>query len=183
MAPISRTEATNLLLNYVFAGALGSPAGKGVVYSLVDENNLEYSFVAALADESSTGRPIDRFCINVKRETKEIHGPILISLSESELGDAIFSATGYHLKTYSRFSDGDLSISYKISVTENPTAQYVLQLRFHGDVTSMNLFMQFVSSTVSPEILPLPEFILFLANNNGKGLLDGADRSHSSSLV
>jgi len=77
-----------------------------------------------------------------------------ISLSEAELREAILAATGHHLKAFSRFTDGALSISYKVSIKEDPDIQYIVQLRHYGKVTSMNLLMKLISSSIDPSILP-----------------------------
>jgi hypothetical protein len=55
-----------------------------------------------------------------------------------------------------RFTDGALSISYKITVQEQPEDAYILQLRHHGNVSSMDALMTLISQTVDPRILPLP---------------------------
>ena len=51
--------------------------------------------------------------------------------------DAVLSGTGHHLKTISRFTDGMLSIFYRISV-EDSEIEYTHQLGYHGDVSSTN---------------------------------------------
>lgn len=60
------------------------------------------------------------------------------------------------MKAFSRFTDGALSISYKVSIEEDPDIQYIVQLHHHGKVTSMNLVMGLISSSVDPSILALP---------------------------
>lgn len=88
--------------------------------------------------------------------SRKIQTPRPIYLSEAELREVVLTATGHHLKTSSRFTDGALIISYKVSVEEDPDIQYIVQLRHHGNVTSMNLLMSLISSTIDPSILPLP---------------------------
>ncbi|PQE28762.1 kinase-like domain protein [Rutstroemia sp. NJR-2017a WRK4] len=124
---MSQDEAISALLAFMFSGVIGSPKGKGVSY-LVD----------------------------IDRASRKIQPPIPIVLSKAELEEAVFSATGHHLKASSRFADGALSISYKVSIEEDSDIQYVVQLRHHGNVTSMNLLMSLISSAIDPSILPLP---------------------------
>lgn len=57
---------------------------------------------------------------------------------------------------YERFKDGALSISYIASIHEDPEVQYVIQLRHHGDVASMNAIMELVSKSIEARILPGP---------------------------
>jgi len=154
---MTRNEAATALVTYIFSGVIGSPAGKGGSYSLLEATETTFSWIAALEEEESTGQPVDRYRIDIDRISREIQSPILISISEPNLSEVILSATGHQLKTFSRFMDGALSISYKVSVEESPDVQYIVQLRHHGDVTSMNLLMTFVSSSVDPRALPLPD--------------------------
>jgi hypothetical protein len=49
-----------------------------------------------------------------------------------------------------------MSISYLVSVWYNHDVKYVVQLRHHGDVASMNAILELLSRTVDPHILPLP---------------------------
>ncbi len=48
-----------------------------------------------------------------------------------------------------------LSTSYKVTVQESPAA-YVVQLRHHGRVASMDSLMTLISKTIDPAILPVP---------------------------
>ncbi len=77
-------------------------------------------------------------------------------LSKVELEETVLTTTDHHLKTYSRFADGALDISYKVSIEEDPDIQYVVQLRHHGNVISKNLLMRFISSAIDLDILSLP---------------------------
>jgi hypothetical protein len=153
---MTRDEAAAALVSYIFSGIIGSPAGKGVSYSLLAATDTTFSWIAALEEEESTGQPIDRYRVDIDRVSREIQPPIPISISESDLSEAVFSAIGQHLKSFSRFTDGALSISYKVSVEESPDIQYIVQLRHHGNVTSMNLLMALISSSVNSNVLPLP---------------------------
>lgn len=149
-------EANSALLAYMFSGALGSASGKDVTYSLLEEDDTHYSFVAALEDEDEVGKPIDRYRIVIHRMDGEVKRYELITLSEAELADAVLSGSGHHLATFSRFTDGMFSISYKISVKEDTEIEYILQLRYHGDVPSMNALMRLMSSSIEHHILPIP---------------------------
>ena len=153
---MSQDEAASALVAHIFSGAIGSPEGKGVSYSLLEATNSAFSWIAALEEEDSTGQPIDRYLVDIDRVSRKIQPPMPIALSEAELEEAVLAATGHHLKASSRFTDGALSISYKVSIEEDPDIQYVVQLRHHGNVTSMNLLMSLISSVVDPSILPLP---------------------------
>lgn len=153
---MTRDEAAAALVTHMFSRVIGSPKGKGVSYSLLEATNTTFSWIASLEDKDSTDQPIDRYHVDIDRTSRKIEPPILISLSKEDLAEAVFTATGHHLKTFSRFADGSPSISYHVSIKEDPNIQYIIQLRHHGNVTSMNLVMNLISSPIDPNILPLP---------------------------
>jgi hypothetical protein len=154
---MAQDDAASALVTYIFSGVIGSPKDKGVSYSLLEATDSTVSWIAALEEEDSTGQPIDRYRVDIDRLSRKIQTPIPISLSEAELSEAVLAATGHHLKVFSRFTDGALSISYRVSIEEDPDIQYIVQLRHHGNVTSMNLLMSWISSNINPSILPLPD--------------------------
>ncbi|KUJ14302.1 uncharacterized protein LY89DRAFT_686780 [Mollisia scopiformis] len=154
---MAQDDAASALVTYIFSGVIGSPKDKGVSYSLHEATDSTFSWIAALEEEDSIGQPIDRYRVDIDRLSRKIQTPMLISLSEAELSEAVLAATGHHLKVFSRFTDGALSISYKVSIEEDPDIQYIVQLRHHGNVTSMNLLMSWISSSINPSILPLPD--------------------------
>ncbi|KAL7620888.1 hypothetical protein AAE478_008198 [Parahypoxylon ruwenzoriense] len=153
---MTQDEAVSALLAYVFSGAIGSPKGKGVGYALIEATPTTFSWSAALEDIDGPASPIDRYLIKINRQSKEIYHPNPIVLSEMELTDAIFAATGHHLASSIRFTDGALSISYKVTVQESLDVVYVVQLRHHGCVASMDSFMTLISRTVDSQVLPVP---------------------------
>lgn len=153
---ISQDEAASALIQYIFSGAIGSPEGKGVSYSFLEATDSVFSWIAALGKEENTGEPIDRYHVDIDKASHKIRNTRLIRLSEAELKEAVLAATNHHLKASFRFTDGALSISYKVAIEEDPEIQYVVQLRHHGNVTSMNLLMSLISSTIDQSILPLP---------------------------
>ena len=151
VVPITLDKATSLLLSHAFSGAIGPTAGKGVIYSLMAQDAQIFTFSVALEGDDDPSKPIDRYRVVVDRSSGGIRAAELIVLTECQLAEAVLNATGHHLATFSRFTDGLLSISYKVSVQENTDFVYVVQLRHHGDVASMNTLMQHVSP-----ILPVP---------------------------
>lgn len=153
---MTRDDAASALVTYIFSGVIGSTKDKAVNYSLLEATDSTFSWIAGLDEGENTGQPIDRYRVDIDRLSGKIQPPTPILLSEVELREVILAATGHHLKEFSKFTDGLLSISYKVSIEESPDIQYVVQLRHHGQVTSMNLLMSFISSNIDPNILPLP---------------------------
>ncbi|KAF4996595.1 hypothetical protein FDECE_12364 [Fusarium decemcellulare] len=153
---MTQEEAVSALLAYVFSGAIGSPKGRGVGYSLMKATPTAFSWSAALEDIDGPATPITRYLIKIDRRSKEISPPKPIFLSEAELSEAILAATGQHLASSTRFTDGALSISYKVTVQEHHDLAYIVQLRHHGCVASMDALMTLISRTIDCRILPVP---------------------------
>lgn len=155
---MTREEAFSSLLAYCFSGAIGPASGKGVGYALIESTPETYSWSACLEDFDGPPGPIDRFLIKIDRQSRNMSSPALIALSETELAEAILVATGQHVATATRFTDGALSISYKVTVHEHPEPDfaYVIQLRHHGSVASMDALMGHISRTVDAGVLPVP---------------------------
>ena len=140
----------------MFSGTIGSLEGKGVSYALAEAPATFFSWVVALEDMDGPPVPIDRYLITFNRLSREILAPRAIVLSNGELADAVLAATGQHLASSARFTDGALSISYKITVQESSNIAYILQLRHHGRVVSMDSLMRLISTMASSQILPIP---------------------------
>jgi len=138
-------DAKSLLLKFMFSGGVGSAAGKVVSYSLVEQNNDSYVFLAALEelDETAQLTPVDRYRIAIDSKSGKLDVPDLIFLSTPDLEHIIFRATGFLVSQAERFTSGALSISYKVSVHDNPL-QFVVQMRHHGNVDSINTIMELV---------------------------------------
>ncbi|KAI3324464.1 hypothetical protein HD806DRAFT_492678 [Xylariaceae sp. AK1471] len=153
---MTQDEAASALLAYIFSGAIGSPKGKGVGYALIKATQTTFSWSAALEDIDGPATPVFRYLVKIDRESREISPPEPIVLSETELAEAILAATGQHLASSARFTDGALSISYKVTVQESQDVAYVVQLRHHGYVASMNALMTLISRTIDSHILPVP---------------------------
>ncbi|KAJ5630165.1 Aminoglycoside phosphotransferase [Penicillium herquei] len=135
---MTQDEAASKLLAFMFSGALGPSKGKGVGYALIEATSSMFSWSAALEDLDRPDTPIDRYLIKVDRRSRLILPPELIIIPEPELAEAFLSATGQHLASSTRFTDGALSISYKVNAQETPDVAYVVQLRHHGNVASMD---------------------------------------------
>lgn len=160
-ALLSQEEAGSLVLTYAFSGALGDAGGKSVTYSHLRTSETTSSWIASLENDLDDDfmygdQPVDRFLVNLDRAARRVVSHDAISISKPDLDDCVFQATRQHVKAFSRSADGSLSISYKVTVVENADVAYIVQLRFHADVTSMNLLMGAISSTANPLALPLP---------------------------
>jgi len=113
--------------------------------------------------------PVDRYRIAIDSKSGKLNVPDLIFLSTPDLEHIIFRATGFLVSQAERFTSGALSISYKVSVHDDPL-QFVVQMRHHGNVDSINTIMDLVSSKVDRRILPLPKVYPFEFGQRVKGM-------------
>lgn len=121
---LTQEQAVSELLAFIFSGAIGSAKGKAVGYSLVAAKPTEFSWWVALEDIDGPDVPLDRYCVKLDRRSTHISPPEPVVLSKEELSDAILSTTAQHLASSARFTDGALSISYKVTVQETPDVAY-----------------------------------------------------------
>ncbi|KAI9746733.1 MAG: hypothetical protein M1818_000448 [Claussenomyces sp. TS43310] len=143
-------DAKDALLALFFSGEMRPSNGKGVGCSLLEATQIGFTYIAALEDEESTNNPTHRYRVYIDRLSRRIQTPLLITLSEAELREcSLTELSVFHTK--SRFK-------------EDTDIQYVIQLRHHGNVTSMNLLMNLllnlISAILNPSVLPLPAVYL-----------------------
>ncbi|KAK0637123.1 hypothetical protein B0T17DRAFT_613761 [Bombardia bombarda] len=102
------------------------PKETGVAYSLIKETATEFLFSAALEDFGGPAVPIDRYLITIDRHSSKVMlPPCPIVISTQELTEAILTATGQHLQSAERLTDGMLSVSYKVMVEEDQDIAYI----------------------------------------------------------
>lgn len=152
----TQDEAVSSLLAYVFSGAIGPPEGKGVGYSLIEATPTAFSWLASLEYYDGPPEPVDRYLIKIDRRSREICSPEPIVLSETELAEAIFAATGHHLASSRGFTGRRAKHLIQCTVEESLDIAYVVQLRHHGRVASMDSLMALISRTIDHQIFPVP---------------------------
>ncbi|KAI9778344.1 MAG: hypothetical protein M1839_008131 [Geoglossum umbratile] len=128
---------------------------KGIV-GMDQPTDTDLFWIVARNGNDGIGQPTDRYLVDIDRVSRNVQTPRLISISGAELRKAVLAATGHHYVKFSRIMGGAFSTSYQVSILEDRDIQYVVQLRHYGNVTSMNLLMSLISSTIDPSILPLP---------------------------
>ncbi|KAL9030183.1 MAG: hypothetical protein Q9196_001667 [Gyalolechia fulgens] len=148
--------AASTLLAYAFTGGLGEPEGRGVSYALIGATPSTFTWSAALEEFDGPPKPIHRYRVEIDRRSKEVLPPQPIMLPDSELAEVILAATGQRVASSTRFTDGALSISYKVTVHDDSDIAYVVQLRHHGRVASMDFLMAWLSKNIDPRVLPVP---------------------------
>ncbi|KAL8940546.1 MAG: hypothetical protein Q9211_002229 [Gyalolechia sp. 1 TL-2023] len=153
---MTQDAAASTLLAYAFAGGLGEPEGRGVSYALIGATPSTFTWSAALEEFDGPPKPIHRYRVEIDRRSKEVLPPQPIMLPDSELAEVILAATGQRVASSTRFTDGALSISYKVTVHDDSDIAYVVQLRHHGRVASMDFLMAWLSKNIDPCVLPVP---------------------------
>ncbi|KAI4136582.1 MAG: hypothetical protein LQ341_005542, partial [Variospora aurantia] len=153
---LTQDAAVSILLAYCFGGGIGASQGKAVTYSLSSATPSVFSWWATLQDSDGPPMPVDRYLIEIDRRSREVSHPKQVQIPETELAEAILAATGQRLASSSRFTDGSLSVSYKVTVQDDPDVAYVVQLRHFGQVTSMDSLISWISTNIDPRILPVP---------------------------
>ncbi|CAH0046453.1 unnamed protein product [Clonostachys solani] len=157
---MTEDEALSALMSYVFSGGLGAPTGKDAGYSLIEATPTSFSWSVALDGGDEASAHADRYRINIDRQSGQITSPGPIAISETEQAQVIALATGQTLTSSTRFLDGARSISYQVTVEENPDTAYLIHLR-HGNVASMESLITRLSRTpkaVTEHVLPIPAF-------------------------
>lgn len=149
-----------LSLVYAFSGAIGPAEGKGVIYALISTTPTTFAWSVGLEDFDADPTPIDRYLVKIDRQSKETLPSVSIMLLGTEFAETILAATGQRLASLSRFTDGMTSISYKVTVQHSPNAAYVVHLRHHGRVASMDFLMSLISRIIDPRILPVSYLFL-----------------------
>nr|POE76183.1 hypothetical protein CFP56_59663 [Quercus suber] len=154
--PMDKFEAADALVKYAYSGVLGSTEGVGVSYALLRTTDSFFTDSAALKAERGPPGPVTRYQISINRQTRELSNPQKIEITDEDMQKAIFAATGETVASSSRFTDGGLSISYKVATTQRPDTPYIVQLRHHGKVASMDAIMRFIWMNNQPDVIPMP---------------------------
>ncbi|KZZ91681.1 Protein kinase-like domain protein [Moelleriella libera RCEF 2490] len=149
-------QAADALLKYVFSGALGPTNGMGVDYAIMRTTDSAFTFSATLEPPEGTENPLDRYQIEIDRQSGEPSAPKKIEITDEDMQKAILAATGNTIASSRRFTNGGFSISYQVAVMDKPDTIYIIQLRFHGNVASMDAIMKFVRAHNKPGVIPMP---------------------------
>lgn len=76
-------------------------------------------------------------------------------MTDEDIEKVALAATGHKVALTRRFTDGSFSTSSKVTAMNNPDIVCVVQLRFHGNVASMDALMKFVDAN-SRGVIPMP---------------------------
>lgn len=154
---MDRDEAYKVIIKYAFSGIMGpSSKGMGASCALMNATDDTFTYSASLEHDDDTSSSVDRYQIEVDRRTGICSTPKKIQINDEDMRSAILAATGETVATSNTFTDGGFSISYKVTTIERPETAYVVQLRHHAKVASMDAVMKAVSANSQPGVIPMP---------------------------
>ena len=154
---MDQLQAGKEILSFIYTDVIGPTKGKVVGYALMNTIPTHFIFSASLEPLVDEPRIVDRYRIEIDRRSGELSDPKKIEITDEEMRQAIFAATGDTVATSTRFTDGVFSISYKVTVVDKPDTAYIVQMCFHGNMASMDALMKFVDNynKVKPGVIPM----------------------------
>lgn len=164
-----RSDLHDKLLALIRQDLLGPAKGKGVVANLVTEDDDTALYVVALIDLPPTDDAMNRHLVRLHKTTGDVLGvkPVLIDSDEMR---RVLRGNGLGtLKTYQRLANGAYGTTYKVSVDEPGRPQLIVQLRFHGNVASMNALQDYIH-VKAPQGLPVPRTFPTNSSHRDDGL-------------
>ena len=82
-------EAADILLKYVYSGALGSTSGMGVGYALTHTTASTFTNSVALELIDGPPCPLDRYQVEIDRQSGNLSSPKKIEISDEDMPKAI----------------------------------------------------------------------------------------------
>ncbi|KAK4099724.1 hypothetical protein N658DRAFT_397771, partial [Parathielavia hyrcaniae] len=98
---------------------------------------------------------MDRPLIRLSKATGNVLGTKPVSIEPDELKRLLLDNKLGTLETCQRLGNGAYGTTYKMAVEEPDRPQLIVQLRFRGDVASMNALQDYIRARAPPE-LPVP---------------------------
>lgn len=129
--------------------------GKGSGLRRDAHHGQHFTFSTTLEPLDDPPNHLDRYQIEIDRRSGEPSAPKKIEITNEDMQKAVLAATGGTVASSRRFTDGGFSISYRVAVTDKPDTTYIVQLRFHGNVASMDALMKFVQANNKPGVIPM----------------------------
>ncbi|KAF4992910.1 hypothetical protein FGRMN_6853 [Fusarium graminum] len=143
------------LLEHVRGGLLGPREGKGITADLVREDECTTTFTVALIALPPSSDAVDRHIVQLSKGGHVVTKK-RIEVSELEMAETMRHSKLGKLKDFKRLNNGVHGITYQVSVDDPGSPQFVVQLRSHGNVGSMNALQRYFSQAALPS-LPVPK--------------------------
>ncbi|KAL2694905.1 hypothetical protein Neosp_001494 [[Neocosmospora] mangrovei] len=155
MSP-SDDELASRMRELVFDGLLGPRNNRAITWDIVSQDSSTSTFIAALISPTAGfDEPIERHLIQMSKADGTVVSTRPVSLSIEEASDMFRYAGLGPVTRIVRLSDGVFGVTYKASTQDDGDAEFVVQLRYHGNVTSMNTILHHIHQTIQDE-LPVP---------------------------
>ncbi|KAJ6785639.1 hypothetical protein PWT90_04787 [Aphanocladium album] len=128
--PMDQFQAADTLLKYIYSGAIGATKGLAVDYAIMRKTDKTFTFSAALEPLDHVPAFLVRSKIKIDRQAGEPSTPQKIEITDEEMRKAV--------------------------AARNRPPIYIVELRFHDNVASMDAFLKFVHANNPPGAIPIP---------------------------
>ncbi|KAJ5329592.1 hypothetical protein N7452_009982 [Penicillium brevicompactum] len=147
---LSEEELARRMRQLVRAGLLGNYDGKATISDIIEQDEKTITFLAALYD--MTSEEIDEnHLICITKEEGALVSKRLVTINQEEL-DGVFHNLGLGSPDQiTRLSKGFYGVTYQVSVKEKEE-NFIVQLRYHGNVDSMDTLMRYIHDNVAPTL-------------------------------
>jgi hypothetical protein len=158
------------VLDFVRQGLIGPAKDKGIVANLVTENDHTAIYAVALvAPSAPEDAAMNRHLIRLHKTTGKVLSTKPVSIEPDEMKRILFDNKLGTLKAYERLNIGSYETTYSVTVEEVDKPKFIVQLRFHGNVSSMNALQEYIHAR-APNGLPVPRTFSVNSSDRDDGL-------------
>ncbi|CAM1500539.1 Fc.00g097010.m01.CDS01 [Cosmosporella sp. VM-42] len=156
---LSSDDLAQRMRKLVFSGLLGDAKDRMLVWDTVEQDKETTLYIASLIP--TNGRRGDnhrKHLIKLQNSDGSLLAKIPAELSETELAQATKDAGIGVLQKFVLFHQGGYGVTYKVDTghPERGTEEYIIQLRYHGNVGSMNHLISYLYTNHS-KVVPVPQ--------------------------
>ncbi|KAJ5083546.1 hypothetical protein N7456_012973 [Penicillium angulare] len=151
---LSKGELARCMRMLLKGGLLGDYVGKAVMGSTFKQNEKSITFIAGLVD-LETEAIGERHLISLNKADGALVSMTHVTSTEEEM-KTILSEASLEVpmcREIIQLDKGSYGVSYKVSFQDS-AKQVIVQLRYHGDVDSMNNLAEYLSENLSA-VLPV----------------------------
>jgi hypothetical protein len=144
---LSEEELTKCMRQLVREGLLGSFVGKAVIDDIIEQDEKTITFLAALYDLESEDIDEKHLICITKKEGALVSNKH-VTITREELDEIFRDLNIGSSDQITRLSKGTYGATYRVSV-RGLEEQFIVQLRYHGNVDSMNALMRYIYDNVA----------------------------------
>ncbi|KAJ2896235.1 hypothetical protein MKZ38_005729 [Zalerion maritima] len=144
------------LLALTREGLLGPRAGKGVAANIVTEDAGTLTYIVTLVSMPPSSDAMERHLVKLQKKDGKLVSTRRLYITREDMAVILRDASLGTLKDYERLNNGAYGVTYRSSVEEPGSPEFVVQLRSHGKVQSMNRLQEYIRQEALPA-LPVPK--------------------------